>query len=693
MNKKTIIEVMDEGGIRVPAIQRDYVMGRPDQETDKKLKESLEYFFKAAFDEVPDPLYFVYGMRSGTGTPLMLLDGQQRLTTLVLFAWFLDERKEIVKKWRFEYVTRRVADDFMKHLLEDTDLSIEDRKDPWRAIVRADWYLPAMESDATVASIHRVLDVMGRMFSTRGCPPLPDVREVMKRIDFSCEDMKSSEDDRSFDQIFLKMNARGLPLTEWEKMKSILDKHGDKDWKTNIDGIWSACLWEILGAEIAGLNCSMRKLVEMAIRRQFWDCEKANPCDKWLCDLIDMGVEFDEGQPPVEGRFWDDCKRYFKQAAGDFLKDRWSYNRSRNAMWKVGAEECHQDGEYRQFLKRATFSSLELLRFDLMTSAEFLGADDRSQRVVLNVLDSVSTVPRRKEEALCERIKHLLKDTESRLPVKIAELLSSVSEIADSVSESARQAFKPMINQLEQEVYKANECFAENDMLEIEKDMLVYRSQLDFLLWGTTPPMTYVVLKERLEDIRSRVNADWVTFFCNLLYNMKYNDSNRLYFTGKIPIPNAKLTNWGQALLCRDDMRLAIKKYYGEHEAFSDSPPWIKHLGELLRKDGRWGSISMQNDDWIYVHRHERWWPNSVRLDWSRTERRNREELLEDNKLITKADYFDASEKGVRGRSLDRFPGEIVYYDVNDKSWYEDRDPYEAPEPIRRERDGESEKE
>ncbi len=690
MNKHTIVCVMADGGIRVPAIQRDYVMGRPGSEMYKKLKASLDSFFQAIFDEIPDPLYFVYGIRSGTGKPLMLLDGQQRLTTLVLLAWFLDERKEIVKDWKFEYVTRRTAHDFMEHLLKDTNLPIEDRKNPWNAITRSDWYLQAMESDATVASIHRVLDVMGRMYSERGCPPLPDAREALARIYFSCEDMEASEDDKSFDQIFLKMNARGLPLTEWEKMKNILDKHGDKDWKSKIDGAWAACLWEIVGEDISGLNCSMRKIVAMAIRRQFWNVGKANSQDKWLCDLIGMGMEFDDGQPSVETGFWGDCKRYFKQVTKPFLKDRWSYNRLQNALWKVDTGECDKDKEYRNFLARLSFSSLELLRFDLMTSEDFLRADDRSQRVVLNILDSISTVPARKEEALSKAIKRFLNNNESGLTVKIEALLSDVSAIADSVNGNARQSLEQMIHQVKQEVYKAKGDFSENDMIEIERDQLVYRSQLDFLLWGE-PPITSKDLSDRLEDIRRQVNTDWVTFFCNLLCYMDYPYSNKSYFEGKIPIPNDDENKWGQALLRLDSMRSAIKKYYEKYKTFS--PPWIWHLGEILREGGQWGSISVQDDDWVYVHHHKKWWPNSVRLDWSWTERNNRKELLDDNKFITKADYFNSGEQGVRGKSLDRFPGEIVYYDVNDKSWYEDRYPYEAPEPIRREKTGETGKE
>lgn len=168
MIETNIIEVMEAGGVRVPSIQRDYVMGRPVNDVDEKIRTSLEFFFKAVFDGEKDPLYFVYGLREGKDKPLMLLDGQQRLTTLALLAWFLDGPRpaegtgRLTEKWKFEYEARRTANDFMLHLFRDTILANTDRTDPWKAIERSDWFLPEMESDATVASVHKVRMSWGR---------------------------------------------------------------------------------------------------------------------------------------------------------------------------------------------------------------------------------------------------------------------------------------------------------------------------------------------------------------------------------------------------------------------------------------------------------------------------------------------------------------------------------------------------
>lgn len=682
MTNTNIMKVMGEGGIRVPAIQRDYVMGRPEEDVDKKIRTSLEFFFKAAFDGDRDPLYFVYGLREKEGSPLMLLDGQQRLTTLVLLAWFLDDPKSqsgsglLVSNWKFEYETRRTASDFMAHLLNDTILTDEDRTEPWRAIERSDWYLPEMESDATVASVHKVLNIMGEMYKDRGAPILPDVRKVLERICFSCEDMSdhvkvsdSAANDKSFDQIFLKMNARGLPLTAWEKMKSVLDQRGDKTWKEKIDGTWAEKLWEIVGKNIHSLDCAMRKVVTMAIRRQFWRVaeSKVRKDEKWLFDLIDMKMGEKQGQNSIQERFWKDCRRYFECVVGGNLEKCWSYNRSQNALW--GAADSIGRQALKNFLVKQSFSFLELLRFDLMATEEFKEAAEWTRRILLNVLDAVGAVPQEEIETLYNAFIRFLDDENAY------EFKSSLKTATAKMSSKKVLLMKAMLNQLDQEIYKI-ELKDEPRIKQLELDPLVCQSRIAFLLWGERPN-SVGGLELRLNELKDIIAGDgWIKFFCDILNNLTYSDHERSGLDRIIAIPYHDPLKWAECLFDTSEIVQAVARLQTSptKEMY---PAWLRHLEDLLNESNGsiGGALKYDNWRWIYIcPRDQRIMPNSIRLDHTDNERNHRLQLLESAKRIHKkeVDAIDLESAGVKGLSRDDYPEAEVYYDVNAESWWQD---------------------
>src|SRR5690242_10432998 len=85
-------------GIKVPIIQRNYVQGRPSEAT--ILRGFLLALRAALVSPADDPslplnLDFIYGVaEAGSRVWFQPLDGQQRLTTLLLLHWYLAWRDQ-----------------------------------------------------------------------------------------------------------------------------------------------------------------------------------------------------------------------------------------------------------------------------------------------------------------------------------------------------------------------------------------------------------------------------------------------------------------------------------------------------------------------------------------------------------------------------------------------------------------------
>jgi hypothetical protein len=234
--------------IVIPIIQRDYAQGRKGNETARIRTRFLESLYKAVVDS-PITLDFVYGDidESGIMTPL---DGQQRLTTLFLLHWYAAKKdgidpEECACLSAFSYETRYSARDFCKQLIchqpsFSGSLSDEIVDQPWFPL---DW-----KKDQTVSSMLVMLDAIDSKFS--------DVQALWSKladgaISFYFLPIK---DMGLTDELYIKMNSRGKPLTLFEHFKAELErnlKEVDADTATRIlqkiDREWSKLLWNYRG--------------------------------------------------------------------------------------------------------------------------------------------------------------------------------------------------------------------------------------------------------------------------------------------------------------------------------------------------------------------------------------------------------------------------------------------------------------
>ncbi|MGQ4708632.1 DUF262 domain-containing protein [Capnocytophaga gingivalis] len=233
----------DLDGIEIPIIQRDYAQGREKEE--KKRDRFLKALLKAVNSEKGITLDFVYG--SVIDKKLVPLDGQQRLTTLFLLHWYAAKRENIpAGQWevlkKFSYATRPSARRFCEQLLVfvpdfDTEKSLSEQ------ICNEAWFPMAWNDDPTVEGMLRMLDAIHHTFA--GTTHLWKALTEDRKITFY---FKKLEDMDITDDIYIKMNSRGKPLTDFEHFKAefteaIRETIGNDTISHKIDVAWTNMLW------------------------------------------------------------------------------------------------------------------------------------------------------------------------------------------------------------------------------------------------------------------------------------------------------------------------------------------------------------------------------------------------------------------------------------------------------------------
>lgn len=234
--------------IVIPIIQRDYAQGRKSAEITRVRSRFLDALY-GAITETPITLDFVYGDidEKGVMTPL---DGQQRLTTLFLLHWYAAKKEKIAYEdysflEKFSYEIRYSARDFCEYILKyqpqfDGKLSEE--------IVDQSWFPLDWMKDPTINSMLVMIDAIAAKFA--------DVENIWGKL---CEDAISFyflpiKDMGLTDELYIKMNSRGKPLTMFEHFKAELerkltkvDKEKAKAVISKIDLDWTDMLWQYRG--------------------------------------------------------------------------------------------------------------------------------------------------------------------------------------------------------------------------------------------------------------------------------------------------------------------------------------------------------------------------------------------------------------------------------------------------------------
>ena len=220
----TFKSLLENYSIVIPQIQRDYAQGRK-SETDLR-KDFIGKIKGAIYDEVlPLNLDFIYGYteKSSNENWFIPLDGQQRLTTLWLLHWILaprengtmtDDMSELLT--RFTYETRISSKRFCKNLVNQPFYLIGNSSISSRIIDSA-WFMASWINDPTVISMLNMLDTLHEEFVDKDLAWNNLIAN--SRVTFDFIDIKS-EEFKLTDELYIKMNSRGKPLTKFENFKA-----------------------------------------------------------------------------------------------------------------------------------------------------------------------------------------------------------------------------------------------------------------------------------------------------------------------------------------------------------------------------------------------------------------------------------------------------------------------------------------
>lgn len=259
--------------IEIPIIQRDYAQGRKGKE---ELRRSFLTNLKEALDKKLDKekelkLDFVYGaINNNTLTPL---DGQQRLTTLWLLHWYvalragkLKETETQEKLKKFSYETRVSSREFCEQLCNCENFkSFKPENDKIvDFITNQTWFYSAWKQDPTIQSMLRMLSGT-KETDKSGNDFIDGIEELFKETTYFTEywNILSGDDCpiafyhlplENFglsDDLYIKMNARGKQLTDFENLKADLIGYiQENKWEIQndiaikFDTTWTDLFWE-----------------------------------------------------------------------------------------------------------------------------------------------------------------------------------------------------------------------------------------------------------------------------------------------------------------------------------------------------------------------------------------------------------------------------------------------------------------
>ena len=252
-DKKNLEGLLGEFSIEIPALQRDYAQGRwAQKEIGKGFVNALIKALDGGDKAKGLHLDFIYGyVEEKDSKKLILIDGQQRLTTLWLLHLYLYKRvgKVDEKNWlgRFSYAARSGAKEFCQALLEQNFLDSEAKKPSELIYDKSPLFggMRLLRHDPTVAAMLNMLDwihekVEGLKKKDGQKLELKDIEKPLKsldRITFDFFDMKQFE---LGEELYIKMNARGKPLSEYENIKALIEKGiKNKELLRRIDAEWS----------------------------------------------------------------------------------------------------------------------------------------------------------------------------------------------------------------------------------------------------------------------------------------------------------------------------------------------------------------------------------------------------------------------------------------------------------------------
>lgn len=265
--------------VEIPIIQRDYAQGRDNQSAVRAAFLDALYLYLKEGRSNRD-LDFIYGSiiqrNDGAGNRdddetagrFIPLDGQQRLTTLFLLHWYLGQisgQAEFLRgnlsvngRSLFTYETRSSSREFCDALMSN-DLDFEHllmqssgHKSISATIQDAGWFYLSWASDPTISAMLTMLEAIHHKFDGKAeffDRLVDEEKPVITFLFLNLHEFKLTDD------LYIKMNARGWPLTHFENFKAQLGKKLKAFEKP-----WPAYNLEFRDAPVSGYEYFIHKI-------------------------------------------------------------------------------------------------------------------------------------------------------------------------------------------------------------------------------------------------------------------------------------------------------------------------------------------------------------------------------------------------------------------------------------------------
>ena len=251
-SKYTFWMLLSEYTIKIPIMQRDYAQGRKSEAVEAIREELLDSIFNALVTEKNMDFDFVYGTLKGG--ILYPLDGQQRLTTLYLLHWYLackegyiDDAREVLH--HFSYETRISSREFCEKLI-DLDYVPQEDETPTDYIKNQNIYFDLWDNDPTISHMLVMLDSIHKKFFDVELEMFPLLVRDIDSVPIITFNYLPMENYALTDDLYIKMNARGKNLSDFENFKAKFLQHMKKNglpykhFEESVDTSWTDLLWD-----------------------------------------------------------------------------------------------------------------------------------------------------------------------------------------------------------------------------------------------------------------------------------------------------------------------------------------------------------------------------------------------------------------------------------------------------------------
>ena len=240
MEKESFETLFEKYIVCIPAIQREYVQGYDEEETNIVRKNFVNDIFNAIFNDGTVDIGIIYGYtqkdESGEKPIFFPVDGQQRITTLYVIYWCLSMMKtetedDLLKDKILQYEVRNSTTRFFKELVNKEKIEFFkkcfSRKDSiYESLVSQEWFESQWLSDVTVLAVINVIsEIYHKIIKKEDEKNFWDkALKNFSNIKFSLITFNNDDNNarRNSSLEFAKINARGKQLELFENVKSYL---------------------------------------------------------------------------------------------------------------------------------------------------------------------------------------------------------------------------------------------------------------------------------------------------------------------------------------------------------------------------------------------------------------------------------------------------------------------------------------